>query len=929
MKKQNNPKLTRKLFSILTSMMLMVNGLSVGAFAEDYENVKNYPTTADGEYTNLMDKSAKPTDKVDEFDVTIKVEGKEKTIPVPVDVVFVLDASGSMNSDSKLSTAKNAITTFMDTLVPDDSTNTSIKFGLVTFGENLMNSNIQELTTSKASIISKYPSSASGGTYTQAGLERAATMMGTGTAAHKYIILVSDGAPTYSSKVTTVVTGQSPSINKYGDGQSGNNYGVYRGTAFTGRVGSGNNFRLDGSNQYAVGGITVIDHGFATISSAINIKQTYPIFGIGVGLTQQYSISAANSRKLMQDVSSTYYDVSPANIGALVSTLQSIASSIQGTINNGKLVDPMSIYVDVVDKDESGSIDAGDYTITPYQVGSAGMPGTPTVTYNGVTKAFEITGINLGKGQGFTFTYTVKMKEAYHDNTFYKLNDPTKLYPTGEETPALDINVPEGRVPKQIPSEPAIHLEKTAMPIYYRAVGDIIEYRFAVTNIGNVILKNVTIDDPRLGITGLPVIDELAVGETKIVTANYVITAEDLLQDKITNTATAKGNPPQGEPVTDEDDAVIERLDSTDEIIVNKVNSATGAPLAGAVFRLYQAKSNGDGGYEIDRDKFTEATTDSEGKIIFSGEFIYQHDYDLFLEETFVIFYLEEISAPSGFIRDGNIHQIQMNKFCLEKDVIEPETPAPVSEPAAQLNESAGESINNESPIENNEQPAENPQEQQEAVTENVEPIVVESESSVLAEEIEPQEEQIAEEEQPAVEPTVEDVQMSEQAAPQEQTQDEQTVPEQESILVPENEVPQAEQVQIAPAAVVDPEDQEEVCVEYFLLSQVIVVRNTPQTPGPEPGPGPEPQNPVRPDPPGTTIPDEPTPLAPPEEVVVDAEEVPLAPAEEVDIGAETVPLASVPKTGIGYVDYSKVIGTSYIVTVDGILQDKKKSFKR
>ena len=144
MKKQNNPKLTRKLFSILTSLMLMVNGLSIGAFAEaEGDTVRNNTTTADGVYTNVLDKKAEATTVEDEFEVTIKVEGKENPVLKPMDIVFVLDASGSMNTGDKLNQAKAAITNFMNALVPGTTSNTSIRFGLVTFAEDVWTANVQ------------------------------------------------------------------------------------------------------------------------------------------------------------------------------------------------------------------------------------------------------------------------------------------------------------------------------------------------------------------------------------------------------------------------------------------------------------------------------------------------------------------------------------------------------------------------------------------------------------------------------------------------------------------------------------------------------------------------------------------------------------------------------------------------------------------
>lgn len=61
------------------------------------------------------------------------------------------------------------------------------------------------------------------------------------------------------------------------------------------------------------------------------------------------------------------------------------------------------------------------------------------------------------------------------------------------------------------------------------AVGDVITYSFTVTNTGNVILADITIDDPLPGLvlSGAP-IASLAPGDTsEAITGRYVITLDD------------------------------------------------------------------------------------------------------------------------------------------------------------------------------------------------------------------------------------------------------------------------------------------------------------------------------------------------------------------------------------------------------------------
>mgnify|MGYP000568353068 CR=1 FL=1 len=92
-------------------------------------------------------------------------------------------------------------------------------------------------------------------------------------------------------------------------------------------------------------------------------------------------------------------------------------------------------------------------------------------------------------------------------------------------------------------------------------VGETISYNFTVTNTGNVTLTNVTVTDPLVTVSGGP-IGTLAVGATDntTFTASYVVTQADIDNGGVTNQATATGDDPDGDPVTDlsDDNSVLE-----------------------------------------------------------------------------------------------------------------------------------------------------------------------------------------------------------------------------------------------------------------------------------------------------------------------------------------------------------------------------------
>jgi len=101
---------------------------------------------------------------------------------------------------------------------------------------------------------------------------------------------------------------------------------------------------------------------------------------------------------------------------------------------------------------------------------------------------------------------------------------------------------------------PSLTLTKIAKVEGVGTVGDTITYEFNVTNSGNIALSNVDIDDTRIGLVDL-MVGDLAVGESKTVTATYIIKAQDVADGNISNVATTTGiNDNTGTPVTDTSD---------------------------------------------------------------------------------------------------------------------------------------------------------------------------------------------------------------------------------------------------------------------------------------------------------------------------------------------------------------------------------------
>ncbi|WP_396652357.1 beta strand repeat-containing protein, partial [Microbacterium sp. 1.5R] len=94
------------------------------------------------------------------------------------------------------------------------------------------------------------------------------------------------------------------------------------------------------------------------------------------------------------------------------------------------------------------------------------------------------------------------------------------------------------------------------------AVGDVIDYTVRVSNVGNVTLDEVTLEDDLEGLSDIEYVwpgmeGVLAPGETLVGTARYVITQADVDRGSVDNVATGAGTSPTGIRVDDPSDPVV------------------------------------------------------------------------------------------------------------------------------------------------------------------------------------------------------------------------------------------------------------------------------------------------------------------------------------------------------------------------------------
>ncbi|WP_159618185.1 DUF7507 domain-containing protein [Ruania rhizosphaerae] len=127
-------------------------------------------------------------------------------------------------------------------------------------------------------------------------------------------------------------------------------------------------------------------------------------------------------------------------------------------------------------------------------------------------------------------------------------------FPPGGEIP---IESPPSTVTIPPPAEPALSVVKTSDTASVQEAGHVITYEFLVTNTGNVTIEDVTIDEGEF--TGAGELEPvtcpaaaaaLAPDEEVVCTTTYEVVEADLTGGELSNTATAIGSTPGGDPVT-------------------------------------------------------------------------------------------------------------------------------------------------------------------------------------------------------------------------------------------------------------------------------------------------------------------------------------------------------------------------------------------
>lgn len=450
----------KQALALVLALVMALSLVALPSFAEGEETGGGTAATqpvwpAEGSI-NLI-KDAQPVEDEDGvYEITLTIQGKNyKTTS---DVVLVIDCSGSMEG-SKLTNTRAAAKAFGEKLLTEGSTT---RIAIVTYADTAAKYNDGHFYT--ASELNAFENAidvatyANGGTNQQAGIHAAQELLSSdaSTGKLKNMVILSDGAPTYSYRLTGTATGTCTKFivwNHNSDYEE--NTLAITGCDYT-RVGDGYADNQTGEPSYGNDGqarLTLtcshgntkqtdvdIEHSVATIWEANQAKAAgTTIFSVAL----QAGTYGENTLKgCATDPTAGYFAIAQNdNVETkLNAAFTAIAGSIAKAATNGSVVDPMSDYV--------GLDFAGDPTYTNDYAAYANKQydvylSQGTVTRSGNTLNWTVG--DISEGQDAVMKYRVKLNDGLEKGKTYPTNQATTFHYTDyqDQETSRDFNIPE------------------------------------------------------------------------------------------------------------------------------------------------------------------------------------------------------------------------------------------------------------------------------------------------------------------------------------------------------------------------------------------------------------------------------------------------------------------------------------------------------
>ena len=417
----------------------------------------NNGKTAGNQQVRLVETGVESTYQDGKFDVKLEVEGNIETIAnnKKLDVVLVVDRSGSMNLDNRMENAKKAAKNFVDKLI--DGGNGKVRIGLVSYAGTSAadrakpDLTITQLQSNKENLKTTIDSyNGDGGTFTQAAL-READKLFENNDNEKIIVLISDGEPTYSygfqpdfryrEKANSNVEKKgyeiwSVPVNENGEYDFGKWKKGYKTSSYRGGwlwqekwtyvphyVKIVNN-KIEGE-----GNKTSEYDKTRTIAEAKSIKNKgIRIFSVGIG------VNAVGKEILTKVASTNHYNDANKSASDLSGLLSEIADQLRFSVSNADLELVMNDKIEFKNADDLKKIEVKVVNKNSgAETADKSKAIKETAKWNVATKTLSFSGITLDKDEVLNITYKAELVETYKDGGFKPLNASAVLYPKGKQ----------------------------------------------------------------------------------------------------------------------------------------------------------------------------------------------------------------------------------------------------------------------------------------------------------------------------------------------------------------------------------------------------------------------------------------------------------------------------------------------------------------
>lgn len=381
------------------------------------------------------------------YDVYLNVRGSAQQDIKPVDIVLVVDMSGSMEQGTgRAEAVKQGVKNFMSS-ISQAGVGNYVNVGLVGYSSpGYRNEKVGMASLSDAhqnQINNALSGAFRGGTYTQDGIKRGADMLSSDNSGNrKMMILLTDGVPTFSNKVTSATTidgtiyatGFSNEMDQPGDTSRFNtqtiwgfqyyySYPVYSGQTI----------------------LTIFDTFPATLGQAKLAKDHgTEIHTLGIQLSNDGNyLKRDDVRDLISKTASRgmYQDANSAD--DIVTYLKSQSDNIINNFNNvanGSIADPLGQQF----------IYANPSSVDVTSVGSKSIDNDhlPKAVISG--NQLNVSNITLGDDQEIQVHYQVHINTETNDfkpDYWYQMNGNTTFKPKGDEDTTVQFGIPSAKAP--------------------------------------------------------------------------------------------------------------------------------------------------------------------------------------------------------------------------------------------------------------------------------------------------------------------------------------------------------------------------------------------------------------------------------------------------------------------------------------------------